>query len=100
MNKPHLKARIVFLKPEEGGFAKPHYSGVKPLLKVKDQFTSCIVWGTTPGQLFEPGEEHEVSLELPSWTEYKDAMFIGMPVQLNDGSRVVGRGVIDAILVP
>lgn len=99
--KVHLKAKVTFLTREQGGFARSHCSGVKPQLKLRDDlFTSCIVWGTSESQIFEPGVEYNVKLELPSWDHYGKAIYVGMPVQLNEGQRIVGRGTIEAIETP
>jgi hypothetical protein len=89
-----IKARIVFRKPEEGGWSQPHYSGVKPLLRLGDIFTSCAVWGRTTDQVFEPGVEYEVNLEPALWEEYGHLIQLGMAVQLNDGSRIVATGIV------
>jgi len=67
---------------------------------VRDLQTSCIVHGATPEQVFEFGEEYEVTLELLSWDHYKDAIYVGMPVQLSEGSRTVGLGTIEGIVNP
>jgi hypothetical protein len=96
-NSMKIKAEITFLRPEEGGFSRPHRSGVKPQLKVKDEFTSCVVWADVPDQIFEPSIKYDVHLELLSWEQYKHAIHVTMPVQLNDGRRIVARGIITAI---
>ena len=88
------KARIVFRKPEEGGWSRPHYSGVKPLLRLGDIFTSCAVWGGTTDQVFEPGVEYDVNLEPVFGEEYGHLIQPSMAVPLNDASRVVATGII------
>jgi hypothetical protein len=95
---PQLTATVTFLTPEQGGFLRPHGSGIKPHMKLDNElFTSCIVWGESEDQVFEPGIEYRVSLELIFWTEYRDHVRAGMPLQLNQGSQVVARGTIIAI---
>ena len=97
--KPHMIAMVTFLTRDEGGWSQRHWSGVKPALKVKNgTFTSCIVWGQSEDQMFEPGVEYEVRLELLVWKDYCNEVYSGMPVQLNEGSRVVGRGSVVAII--
>jgi translation elongation factor EF-Tu-like GTPase len=96
--KPHMRAKVTFLTPEQGGFSRPHCSGIRPQLKVKDDlFTSCIVWADVEDQVFEPGVEYDVSLELLSWEHYRDGLYAGMPLQLNAGHRIVARGTIESI---
>ena len=96
--KPQLRAKLRFLTTDEGGFARPKQSGVRPHMKVNDVFTSCSVWGDSEDQVFELGVEYEVNLELLSWKDYGHEIHVGMPLQLNQGSQVVGRGTILAIL--
>lgn len=68
-------------------------------MKVGDVFTSCCVWADSEGQVFEPGVEYEVGLELLGWKEYRHEIYAGMPLQLNQGSKqVVGRGIILSII--
>ena|SRR5437867_6128908 len=96
--KSQLRAKITFLPPESGGFSRPHSSGVKPQLKVGDLFTSCFVWAAKDDQVFEPGITYDVDLELPSWAQYGTRIYVGMPVELRDGTRIVATGRVDAIL--
>ena len=97
-NKPQLRAKLTFMTKEQGGFTNPHSSGVKPLLKVKhDAYTSCVVWGDTDDQVFTPGAEYAVSIELPLWEHYRQWISAGMALELYQGSRVVARGAIEEI---
>jgi hypothetical protein len=97
--KPQLRAKVTFLTPDQGGFARPKQSGVRPHMKVNDVFTSCYVWGDSEDQVFELGVEYEVGLELLCWKDYRHEIHAGMPLQLNQGSQqVVGRGTILAII--
>jgi hypothetical protein len=82
---------------DEGGFQRPHSSGIKPHMKIGDVFTSCIVWGQKD-EFFVPGQQYEVGLELPFWDTYKDGVYAGMPLQLNQGSRIVATGIVKEIL--
>ncbi|HEX3479878.1 MAG TPA: hypothetical protein VHT91_32885 [Kofleriaceae bacterium] len=67
-------------------------------MKVNDVFTSCYVWGGSPDEMFELGVEYEVGLELLCWKDYRHAIYAGMPLQLNQGSQVVGRGTVLSII--
>jgi translation elongation factor EF-Tu-like GTPase len=99
INNSQLRATIRFLTPEEGGRITPTFSGIKPNLKVNDIFTSSFVWGDHVNQLFNPGSSCSVLLELPMWEEYRESIHVGMPVELNEGSRVIATGTIEKILV-
>jgi translation elongation factor EF-Tu-like GTPase len=98
MAKPHIRAKVTFIPHSQGGRQTPAISGNRSQLKVNDLFTSCIVHGETAEQVFEFEVEYEVTLELLSWDRYGDVIQVGMPVQLNEGSRMVGLGTIQAIL--
>lgn len=69
-------------------------SGIRPQLKVGDIFTSCVVRGPEDDSPFDSGVEYAVRLELLHWEQYKDKIYVGMPVQLNDGSRIIAHGKI------
>lgn len=97
--KPQLRARVTFLTRDQGGFREPKRSGIRPVMKVNDEFTSCYVWGDSEDQWFELGVEYEVGIELMFWKGHRHAIYAGMPLQLNQGElQIVGRGTILAIL--
>jgi len=73
-------------------------SGIKPQLELKESSTSCAVWGETTDQIFVPGVEYAVDLQLLQWDEYKHQIIVGMAVRLLEGSRLIATGVITAIL--
>jgi hypothetical protein len=74
--------------------------GSRSRLKVGDILTSCILWGPTPESLFEPGIECNLSLELMFWEEYGRFIRNGMSIQLNEGSRIVGKGIVTGVIAP
>src|SRR5262245_26032062 len=94
---PHIHVKVTFVHSEDGGRNLPFRSGSRSTLKVGDIFTSCIVWGETEEQVFDFGVEYDVNLELLSWDFYKDMIQPGMQAQLNEGTRTVGLGRINAI---
>ncbi|HTR40661.1 MAG TPA: hypothetical protein VMH87_03520 [Pseudomonadales bacterium] len=100
IEKAQIKAKVTFLTAEEGGRRSAPMSGVRPQLKVGDQLTSCVVWSAIPEQLFELGKEYEVGLELMFWEQCKDLVSTEMPIQLNEGGRIVGKGKALAIVPP
>lgn len=65
-------------------------------MKIGDALTSCIVWGQEE-ELFVPGQQYELALELPFWDTDKDGIYAGMPLQLNQGSRIVATGIVKEI---
>lgn len=49
-------------------------------------------------QVFEFGVEYNVTLELLFWDCYKGGIYVGMPLELNEGDRPVGFGTIESIV--
>lgn len=96
--KPQIRAKVTFIAPEQGGRRTPARSGTRSDLKVQGLFTSCIIHGETAEQVFDFGVEYEVVLELLFGDRYKNAIRVGMEVQLNEGSRMVGYGTVEAIV--
>lgn len=98
---PNLfRARVCFLSAEAGGRKTPAMSGVRPQLKLRGVLTSCLVHGRDSSEVFEPGHEYEVSLELMFWSEYGHLVFNGAPVALYEGSRLIARGTISDARLP
>jgi hypothetical protein len=96
--KSELKAKVMFVGPSQGGPRTPARSGTRSQLKVDDLSTSSVVRGDTEAQVFEFDVEYDVTLELMFWDRYKDSIYVGMPVELCEGSRTVGLGRIEAIV--
>ncbi len=94
---PLLSAKVTFVGPDQGGRTTQGRSGFRSTLKVNDLFTSCIVWGRSEEEIFDFGVECHVRLELFFWEQVKNGVYVGMPVQLNEGSRVVGYGSIESM---
>jgi hypothetical protein len=69
-------------------------SGVHPQIKVGDEgFTSCVVRSrNSDEEVFEPGRQYEVTLELMFWAEYGRLVREDLPIELFEGSRLVARG--------
>ena len=93
-----VRAKVRFIGPDQGGRKTPARSGTRSELRVNDLFTSCVVCGETEEQVFEFGVEYNVTLELLFWDRYRNVIHVGMPVQLNEGNRMVGLGTIEAIV--
>jgi translation elongation factor EF-Tu-like GTPase len=87
-----LKAHISFLPADEGGRSTPAMTGVRPQLKLGDVFTTCVVRGSGPAQVFQPGLEYEVALDVLFWVEYGHLVRQDMPIELYEGNRLVARG--------
>jgi hypothetical protein len=88
-----LTARIRFLGPGRGGIPWVPRSGVRPLLRVGNAYTSTVVWTVTGESAFELERDYDVALEVMFWEEYSEQFVEGMSVELFDGSRKVAEGV-------
>jgi translation elongation factor EF-Tu-like GTPase len=91
MHEP-LAARIRFLTASEGGRLTPVMSGVRPAMKIGDTFTSCIIRATTADEVFEPGRDYDVSLELLFFEEYGHSLDMSASISLFEGERLVATG--------
>lgn len=95
-----LKANVTFLSADAGGHAKPVLPGIRPQFKVGDFFTSSVVFPIKDVKVFERGIPYQVLIELPLGSHYRGQISAGAAVQLNDGSRVIGTGVLEEVIEP
>jgi translation elongation factor EF-Tu-like GTPase len=95
-----VKANVTFLPPNAGGHAKPVLPGIRPQFKVGDFFTSSVVLPLEDVKVFERNVPYQVVIELPLGSYYRGQISVGTAVQLNDGSRVIGTGVLEEVIEP
>lgn len=100
-----VRAQIRYLTAEEGGRAQPvfdgyrgqfHYAGEQD--EVHDGFQRFPTFG--PDEPIPPGKTVPAVIEFhePYWTEFHSKrMAVGTRFQIQEGRRIVGRGVIAAI---
>jgi translation elongation factor EF-Tu-like GTPase len=93
-----IRAKITFVTPDKGGRKTPVRSGTRSEIMVNECFTSCVIRGESDDQIFQFGIEYDVTLDFLFWDRVKDAVHVGMSVQLNEGSRTVGVGTIETIV--
>jgi translation elongation factor EF-Tu-like GTPase len=88
-----LPAIIRFLTKKEGGRQHAAWSGYHPQLKVDGELTSTRVITADPAnEKFELGVEYKVYLELMFEQEYLHRLDTTQPIELSEGSRLVGVG--------
>lgn len=88
----HLSAVVSFLTSEEGGRTIATGNGVRSLLRVQDEKTSCRVFSTDSElEYFEAGVEYEVVIEL-LLVDSASKVEKCKPLELFEGNRVVGVG--------
>ena len=93
-----VKANVTFLASDAGGHAKPVLPGIRPQFKVGDFFTSSVVLPVEDVKVFERDVPYQVLIELPFGSHYRAQISVGAVVQLNDGSRVIGTGVLEEVI--
>lgn len=91
-------ANIRFCSEEEGGMDKDVYSGIMPSFSVNGDLIMCkiILKEDTEKRLIR-GEKYKVQIELPYGEHFKDYIYSGYEFNLNDGARVIGKGIVNRI---
>ena len=87
-----FNARIRFLPTSEGGRSTPAMSGIRPLLKLNEILTSCVIRSAEPSEIFASGIDCDVTIEILFWDEYGGRFVRDAPIELYDGNRLIARG--------
>ncbi|MEW2372567.1 hypothetical protein AB0940_24840 [Streptomyces sp. NPDC006656] len=90
---PHtVRARVTFLPASAGGRATPAMSGIRPILRLGEVLTSCVVRSAEDIESFQPEHPYDVAIEIIFWHEYGNLFDPEAPVSLYDGSRLIATG--------
>ncbi|MFF7081069.1 hypothetical protein [Streptomyces lavendulae] len=90
---PHtVRARVTFLPASAGGRATPAMSGIRPVLRLGEVLTSCVVRSAEGIESFQPERAYDVDVEIVFWQEYGNLFSPEAPVRLYDGSRLIATG--------
>ncbi|MEU7903610.1 hypothetical protein [Actinoplanes sp. NPDC049118] len=87
-----VRARVTFLRTDEGGRFTPAADGYRPQIRLGSLFTSCIVRSPVPGETFDLGLSYDVDIELVFEALHADRFPPKDGVQLYEGSKLVARG--------
>ncbi|MFK0017428.1 hypothetical protein [Streptomyces sp. NPDC091027] len=87
-----MRARVAFLPASAGGRATPAMSGIRPILRLGEVLTSCIVRSAEGIESFQPERPYDVDIEIIFWHEYGNLFRQEDPVRLYDGSRLIATG--------
>ncbi|RRH81603.1 hypothetical protein EH244_28640 [Variovorax beijingensis] len=87
-------AIIDFFDSNNGGRITPPYSGFRPKINVGGIHTSCFVESKEGEEVFNFGLKHKVSLRLIFPEIHTKTFVVGEDVELFEGSKLVGKGVI------
>jgi len=93
-----ILARVEFMRSDRGGRYTPPQSGFRPQIVAGDVHTSCVVESLSGEVTFDFDKEYSVALKLMFPERYEACFSIGDAVELYEGSKVIGRGVIADIM--
>ena len=98
---PDFEATITFLTTEEGGRSTPVYSGYRPNqhLGLSNILSDAVHYYDTDEAIY-PGQTVKAQLTLFYPFPYHGALSEGLQFTVQEGSRIVGRGMITKICNP
>src|SRR6188768_2749249 len=97
---PDVEAEIALLSADEGGRHLPVFSGYRPTHRVREDYLTTGVH-TYPNvdQVF-PGQTVRGTITFITPEIYPHCLWVGREIEVQEGSRVVGRAKITRILNP
>lgn len=99
MKGPDFIAKLIYLKPEQGGRSTPVASGYRPQLKF--DFTELQTSGQqifADRELVYPGDEVIANITMLSPHFYLGKLEQGKQFEFREGARIIGTGEIIEIL--
>ena len=85
-------ARLRFLTEAEGGWSRPVTSGIRPMLGIGGQRTSCIVTSVDGDLVISAGVDVDVVIQI-MWPEHNGREFAELRVaELFDGNTLMAIG--------
>jgi len=93
-----LEATVHWETTEEGGLTTRAFSGIRPSFSVQGDLITCSVHRRDGDKEILLGHDYNVLLKLPYGERYGEFITPGMRFTLNTGRRVVGTGVVEAVL--
>ena len=97
---PDIEAEITFLSTEEGGRKVPALSGYRPAHRVSDDYLTTGVHTYSGCDAVLPGQTALGSITFITPEAYSHCLWIGREIDMQEGSRVVGRVKITKIMNP
>ena len=89
---------MVFFRPQhDPGDWRPR-PGYHPQVDVGSEYTSCVIESLGEETVFEFEQEYTVGLRLLFPDLHPDAFSVGSTVNLYEGSRAVGTGILLEVL--
>jgi translation elongation factor EF-Tu-like GTPase len=93
----HIEAEIKFLTAAEGGKSKPARSGYRSQFHYGGRSWDAVhEYPDTPEAI--PGQTVRALLSFLTPEEHRGHISVGMPFEIREGQRVVGRGTVTKLL--
>jgi elongation factor Tu len=101
MNRsPDVEAEITFFPTEQGGRQGPALSGYRPAHRVRDDYLTTGVHTYSDRDEVLPGQTARGCITFITPEVYPHCLWVGCEIDMQEGSRVVGRVKITKILNP
>jgi translation elongation factor EF-Tu-like GTPase len=98
MNTPDVEAEITMLPAEEGGRSGPSFSGYRPQHKVRDDYLTSGIHQYFDCAYVLPGHTVHGTIAFMTPEAYPHCLWVGRVIDIQEGSRVVGRARITRIM--
>jgi hypothetical protein len=89
-----MLAKITFRGPQRGGRNTPPQTGVRPTVRLGDEFTSCKIESTEGVEVFEFDREYNVRLTLFFPDKYQSRLHTCDDLNFYEGAKQVANGKI------
>jgi translation elongation factor EF-Tu-like GTPase len=94
---PDVEAEITLFAPEAGGRSTPAFSGYRPGHKVRDDYITTGVHQYIDRGELAPGETALATITFITPEVYPHCLWVGREIDIQEGSRVLGRARITKI---
>ena len=98
LSGPHIEAEIRYLTAAEGGRSSAVHTGYRGQFHYDDDDHIWDAPQTFVGKDWvEPGETITALISFMSPVEHHGRVFVGMKFHVQEGARVVGRGIVTKV---
>lgn len=97
---PDLRAEVTLLPTDQSGRARPIFSGYRPQHLIQGYGLTSGIHVYPDRAQVRPGETAIALIQLITPEHYPHAISIGEVLPLQEGNRVIGQALVQAILNP
>lgn len=97
MSDPDVEAEITLLSTAEGGRSAPAWSGYRPGHAVREDYVTTGVHHYIGCEKVSPGETVRGTITFITPEAYPNCLWIGREIDIQEGSRIIGRARITRI---